>query len=113
MNGVDELVMLRMSGRRPRDGVVVVIEPKSRVSGEPMFAEEADGTVVKLEFAPGDSFGDLRCVVGLPVLVSGSNEHERSVRAACMACVDAGASNVIGIKHDLYEATTETVFTHG
>lgn len=116
MIGIDTLTSLRMGRKRPSVGVLLAVEPKGLAwSGIPLMAECETGELAQIVADPAESFdrADLRCVVGLPVLVRGITDHARTVRAACMACVDAGASRVIGITHDLDHNTTEQVFTHG
>ena len=116
MIGTDTLTALRMRRQRPRLGVLLAIEPKGIAwSGMPLMAECTTGELAQIVADPAESFdrADLRCVVGLPVLVRGVIDHARTVRAACMACVDAGASRVIGITHNHDTDTTEQVFSHG
>lgn len=103
MRGHTDLIAMRQHRRIPARGVLI------EVSNTPawdvgLMAEAVDlaPDTVLISVRPDENFDrlDLRCVVGLKVLVFGypGTAHERAIRAVCMACVTGGAARVKGVQ---------------
>lgn len=100
MHGIRNLEAIRMRGLVPGRGVVILLSQYGPSAYAPMTEEEASGSIVVLDARPDEAFErlDLRCLVGLKVLVMDDVccRSERAVRALCMAAVTAGAKRVLG-----------------
>lgn len=90
MRGLETLVALRGRGVRPAAVAIHV------TTAAPCQA----GSTLELTVAPDERLErlDLRPLVGLDVIVAAEQDdgHQRTVRALCMAAVDAGAARVVG-----------------
>lgn len=98
------MVSLREQGWRP--AVVAV-----HVSDAPPFE---GGEVLEIVVRADEPFErmDWRCLVGLDVIVTAERGQQRSLRAMCMAAVDAGAKRVMGVEYD-HLGQGQNLFTHG
>lgn len=99
MEGQSTLVAVRRKGRVPSKGVLILVG--STPLGPWKHPVELAGELHTLRVDPNEAIDrlDLRCVVGMRVLVSDDfmGPQERTVRLLCAACVAAGARRVIGI----------------
>ncbi len=113
MRGVSDLVAMRRRGFRPGLGVLIELHP---TLPPPLDPDDmvAGGEVAHIEAAEDAVFDrtDLRCLLGLRVLVAG--DCERPVRAAAMAAVSAGAVEVNGIVRRWWDGRLQkrVVFDH-
>jgi hypothetical protein len=98
MEGQSALVAMRRRGCIPGVGVLIIV---GRRPLGPRIDEEIDGSLHTMRVDPRWSVDslDLRCLIGLKVLVTDDfgEPDERTVRAVCAACVEAGAKDVVGI----------------
>jgi len=98
MRGHEALVAMRRRGVRP-----VMADISDGMDGLGCWRDWQDWTgTAQIEVQPGDSISrlDLRCLVGLFVIVSGTDESR--VKRLHDACVEAGASAVMAT---VYERT--------
>lgn len=106
VRGHQQLIAVRQRGLRPQAVALHVSDVGPCQAGE----------ALEIVVAPDEAIDrlDLRCLVGLDVIVAAEREDGfgRTVRALCMAAVDAGAKRVLGIEWKRAGATT-TVFSHG
>jgi hypothetical protein len=104
MRGHEPLIALRRAGWKPAmawvsvDGYSETFTNLSRLGFPPLDA---------IELAATDSPArvDLRCVIGMTVEVSGSDE--RRVAATARACRDFGATQVVAMTPDRITFTNE------
>ena len=96
MKGHESLIALRMTGRRP---AYVAIDVGDTPQSNRLWAMWSDGELgaAFLLIEPNDrpAMLDLRCVVGMLVMVQGYEQHERLIEATHEACKAAGADRVI------------------
>jgi hypothetical protein len=92
MRGHEPLIALRRSGKRPS---MVFIDAFEDSSDSWRDWPKNDPAHAQLEVLPDDSIPglDLRCVVGLPVMVTGHSKAR--VDAIRDACIEAGAKRVV------------------
>lgn len=90
MTGHETLIALRRRGWKP--AVVAIHVDRA----QPCQTGEVLEIVVRPE-EPVEQL-DLRCLLGLDVVVAAEQDdgHQRTVRALCMAAVNAGAARVLG-----------------
>lgn len=93
MRGHEQLIAVRRRGVKP---AAVHVWCGSDETGWSSGWLERGSSVAWIEVGDGDSLAglDLRCVVGLPVVVQG--DSERRVRGVCEAAAECGAKRVIG-----------------
>jgi hypothetical protein len=102
MDRAAELFDMRRRGIVPSECVLIEVS-HDRLWPWPRNDQEADGSVHVMRVKPDENVDllDLRCLLGLAVVVTDDryNDHERTVRALCAACVAAGAREVDGISY--------------
>jgi hypothetical protein len=96
MRGHEALLTLRRNGHRPALVHVHTDEPQPAVM---RFIREAGQGGELIEIDPKDPIHrlDLRCLIGCPVIVGGSDVER--VKAVASACNAAGALCVIAVHH--------------
>ncbi len=108
MKGTEDLIALRQSRKVPAAGVVLHL---TDMPHEPMGQSPARltaGVSERLDRA------DLRCVMGLPVVVHGPLLAAEAVRAACQWVANAKARSVMGFATDAPDLNPERmVFATG
>lgn len=96
MKGHEQLIALRMAGKRPS---FVSIDAGDRGNENRLWAtwQQLGLNSAHIVIEPGDRPGllDLRCVVGLLVIVQGYEQHQRLIEQTHEACKKAGADRVI------------------
>lgn len=108
MKGADALIALRKAGRVPAAGVVLVLSDAPHEPMSPNPARLTAGVGERLDRV------DLRCVVGLPVVVHGPYMAAQAVRTACEWVAKAEAQSVMGFATDAPDLNPERmVFATG
>ena len=108
MKGVDDLIALRKSRKVPAAGVLLRLtdDPVEPMGVSPAWLTA--GVSERLDRA------DLRCVMGLPVVVHGPYLSADAVRLACECVAKAKARSVLGFATDAPELNPERmVFAQG
>jgi hypothetical protein len=96
VRGAESLIALRRRGVRPPIVNVHCDAPQDRVM---RFVRDAGNAGEQLEIAPDEALHriDMRCMVGLSLIVGGSDAGR--VAAVSRACAAAGARQVIAVHH--------------
>lgn len=113
MVGLDTLKSIRRSGFKPAAGVQIVVTEKRSLHDRRYveWLNDPESPGCSMVVKPSAAFDriDLRYVVGLRVLVraDADEQQQRAIRAMCLACVDAGATEVIGVQAHPYPRESE------
>lgn len=107
MRGLDQLRRMRLARYRPSRGAVIVVHDGEMPA--PIYAGINIDTTAEIEIGAADRIDrmDLRCLVGLRVVVTRSldvsadeaGSADKRIAAVAQAVSEAGASAVIGVEY--------------
>lgn len=95
MTGHEELIAMRLRGYVPRLGVYLTVN-RDPWPGSPADDPQTAGHICCILVSPDEDVTrlDLRCLVGLKVLIDGARGTDQAVGALIRAAVSAGACRI-------------------
>lgn len=98
MRGHESLMQARIRGIKPALGVLVMVDQRDPC-GASVYQPHSDDGAHLVWVKPIDTHPDLRCVVGLKVVVWCPHEGDvAAVQRVCRQCIEAGALRVLGLE---------------